>query len=139
MPTIVFASPKGGVAKTTSAVLLATELAAHGATVTIIDADPNKPLSGWAKRPGKPETLTVLDDVTEDTIIDAIDAAAADSGFVIVDLPGAASMMIGYAISRADLRHPVHAHQRRDSPALAQEHRRPSRPGSNPDAGRADS
>src|SRR2546421_130949 len=38
MPTISFASSKGGAGKSTSAVLLATELAQHGTTVTIIDA-----------------------------------------------------------------------------------------------------
>jgi len=58
MPTIVFASPKGGVGKSTAAVLLATELAGFGAGVTMIDADPNKPLSMWARRPGKPNNLT---------------------------------------------------------------------------------
>jgi chromosome partitioning protein len=103
MPTIVFASPKGGAGKSTSAVLLATELAGRGASVTIIDADPNKPVSRWAKRPGKPENLTVLADVTEDSIIDEIERAATRSAFVIVDLEGTASMMVGYAISRADL------------------------------------
>jgi chromosome partitioning protein len=103
MPTIVFASPKGGAGKSTSAVLLATELAARGASVTVIDADPNKPVSRWAKRPGKPDNLTVLADVTEDSIIDEIERAATRSAFVIVDLEGTASMMVGYAISRADL------------------------------------
>jgi Mrp family chromosome partitioning ATPase len=34
MPTIVFASSKGGVGKSTAAVLLATELAGFGAGVT---------------------------------------------------------------------------------------------------------
>jgi len=52
MPTIVFASPKGGAGKSTSAVVLATELAQKGAAVTVIDADPNHPVSQWAKRPG---------------------------------------------------------------------------------------
>ena len=103
MPTIVFASPKGGAGKSTSAVLLATELAARGASVTVIDADPNKPVSRWAKRPGKPDNLTVLADVTEDSIIDEIERAATRSAFVIVDLEGTASMMAGYAMSRADL------------------------------------
>ena len=103
MPTIVFASPKGGAGKSTSAILLATEFAERGATVTIIDADPNKPVSAWAKRPGKPEALTVVADVSEDSIIDAIEDAATKSAFVIVDLEGTASMMVGYAISRADL------------------------------------
>jgi len=103
MPTVVFASPKGGAGKSTSAMLLATELAGRGATVTVIDADPNKPLSKWAARPGKPDTMTVLADVTEDSIIDTIELAATQSAFVIVDLEGTASMMVGYAISRADL------------------------------------
>ena len=103
MPTIVFASPKGGAGKSTSAVLLATELAERGATVTVIDADPNKPVSLWARRPGKPESLSVVADVSEDSIIDVIEAAATESTFVIVDLEGTASMMVGYAISRADL------------------------------------
>ncbi len=71
--------------------------------VTIIDADPNKPVSQWAKRLGKPESLSVVADVTEDSIIDVIEAAATESAFVIVDLEGTASMMVGYAISRADL------------------------------------
>ena len=103
MPTIVFASPKGGAGKSTSAAILATELAAKGAGVTIIDADPNKPISRWASLPGVPATLEVLSDVTEETIIDTIEAAARRSAFVIVDLEGTASMMVGYAVSSADL------------------------------------
>lgn len=103
MPTIVFASPKGGVGKSTAAVLLASDLANRGGTVTMIDADPNKPLSRWASLPGKPERLTVIDTVSEDSIIDEIEAAARKAVFVIVDLEGTASMTVGYAMSRADL------------------------------------
>jgi chromosome partitioning protein len=103
MPTIVFASPKGGVGKSTAAVLLASELASHGGTVTMIDADPNKPLSQWASRPGKPSRLSVIDSATEESIIDTIETAAMKTTFVIVDLEGTASMMAGYAMSRADL------------------------------------
>ena len=103
MPVVVMASPKGGVGKSTNAVILATQLAESGATVTIIDADPNKPVSRWADRPGKPGALTVIDDVTEQTIIRTIDEAGRKAAFVIVDLEGTASMMVVYAISRADL------------------------------------
>lgn len=103
MPTIVFASPKGGVGKSTAAVLLASEFASRGGTVTMIDADPNKPLSRWAGLPGKPQQLTIIDSATEDTIIDVIEEAALKTTFVIVDLEGTASMMAGYAMSRADL------------------------------------
>ena len=103
MPTIVFASSKGGAGKSTSAVVLATELAGQGATVVIVDADPNKPVSRWSNRPGKPASLTVVADVTEDAILDRIDQASRQVAFVIVDLEGTASLMVGYAISRADL------------------------------------
>ena len=103
MPIIVFASPKGGAGKSTSAVLLATELALKGAEVTIIDADPNKPVSQWAKRAGCPENITVVGDVSERTVIDEIDSAAQESPFVVVDLEGTASMTVAYAISRAGL------------------------------------
>jgi chromosome partitioning protein len=103
MPTIVFASPKGGVGKSTAAVLLANELASHGGTVTMIDADPNRPLTQWASRPGKPEKLKVIGTTAEDSIIDMIEKAALETAFVIVDLEGTASMMVGYAMSRADL------------------------------------
>ncbi len=48
MPTIVFVSPKGGVGKTTAALLLSLELAAARA-VTVIDADPNHPIAAWGK------------------------------------------------------------------------------------------
>ena len=103
MPTIVFASPKGGAGKSTSAVVLATELAQKGASVTVIDADPNRPVSQWAKRPGCPQNLEVLGDTSEATIIDAIEDAAAKTAFVVVDLEGTASMTVAYAISRANL------------------------------------
>jgi chromosome partitioning protein len=103
MPTIVFATPKGGAGKSTAAVILATELARRGKAVTMLDADPNRPLSHWAARPGRPDNLEVLAEIAEDTIIDAIETAAARTPFVIVDLEGTASMTVAYAISRADL------------------------------------
>jgi chromosome partitioning protein len=103
MPTIVIASSKGGSGKSTTAALLASALAEHGATVTVIDADFNRPLSDWAEHAGLPETLTVLGDVNENTIIDEIEEAAARTAFVIVDLEGTASLTVGFAISRADL------------------------------------
>jgi hypothetical protein len=98
MPTIVFASPKGGAVKSTSAVLVTTQLAGHGAAVTLIDADPNKPQSRWAKLPGKPDNLTVIADVTENSIIDTIESNGRKTPFVIADLEGTASMMVAYAM-----------------------------------------
>jgi len=102
MPVITLSSPKGGAGKTTAATILATELAERGVAVTVIDADPNKNVVDWSKLPGKPETLTVIGDVTEETIVDAIEEAASKTAFVVVDLEGTASLMVSYAISMSD-------------------------------------
>ncbi len=95
---VVFANPKGGAGKSTAAVILATQLARRGAQVTILDADPNKPVSEWARRGGL-ANLTGVSDISEATIIDEIDSAAEKTPFAIVDLEGTASMMVAYAIS----------------------------------------
>jgi len=103
MPVISFANPKGGAGKTTTALLLATELAGRGAAVVLIDADPEKWISQWASLPGKPENIDIIRDVTEDSIVEQIDAAARRAQFVIVDLEGTASLMVANAIGMSDL------------------------------------
>jgi chromosome partitioning protein len=102
MPIITFANSKGGSGKTTSALLLACELA-NAKPVTIIDADPRRPLTTWATLPNKPENLTVVTNQSEKTILDEIEQAAARDPFVIVDLEGTASRLTSYAISQSDL------------------------------------
>jgi chromosome partitioning protein len=101
MPTIVFVSPKGGAGKTTSSLVLAEQLA-RGADVTIIDADPNRPIDSWAKGGAKPERMHVVADADEENIIERIEDAAARTSFVIVDLEGTASKIVLMAISQAD-------------------------------------
>lgn len=103
MPVIAFANPKGGAGKTTSALLLATELSARGAQVVIIDADPERWISQWGSLPGKPDSVSVVSDVGEDNIMDKIEEAAANAQFVVVDLEGTASLMVAHAIAMADL------------------------------------
>jgi chromosome partitioning protein len=101
MPTIAFVSPKGGVGKTTSAFLFATAIAGIY-NVTLIDADPNHPIQAWAGGGNTPKRMTIVSDVTEDTIVERIEDAAETTPFVIVDLEGTASMIVLYAISQAD-------------------------------------
>jgi len=101
MPTIAFVSPKGGAGKTTSAFLLSTALAKLY-DVTLIDADPNHPIRSWAEGGNAPPRMSVVSDASEDTIIEQIEAAAAKTPFVIVDLEGTASKIVVYAISQAD-------------------------------------
>ena len=102
MPVITLSSPKGGAGKTTAATLLATELAERGVRVTIIDADPNKNVVDWSHLPGLPSNITVIGDVSEETIVDIIEDAASKTPFVVVDLEGTASLMVSYAISMSD-------------------------------------
>lgn len=103
MPTIVFASSKGGAGKTTAAIVLASELARQGASVTLIDVDPNQHTAKWALRQGCPSNISLVQNATEESIIDDIEDAEANSAFVLVDLEGTASMAVASAISRADL------------------------------------
>lgn len=103
MPTIVIASPKGGAGKSTTAVLLGTELAHAGAEVVMLDCDPNRSLSLWAERSPLPSRISLLGDVTESDIVRTIKRHDLDGQIVLVDLEGVASRLVSRAISQADL------------------------------------
>jgi chromosome partitioning protein len=103
MPVISFANPKGGAGKTTTALILATQLSENGASVSIIDADPERWISQWGDLPGKPANVRVVGGVTEDSIVDLIEDEGKASQFVIVDLEGTASLMVANAIGMSDL------------------------------------
>lgn len=102
MPVIAIANPKGGAGKSTAALVLGTTLAEQGASVTLIDADPNRPLVEWRKG-ATDAAVDVAGDVTEATIVRTIDAERGLKQFVLVDLEGTASRMVSRAIARADL------------------------------------
>jgi chromosome partitioning protein len=102
MPVIVVASSKGGAGKSTLTLVLAQALDAMGATVTIVDADPNRPLVRW--RGGKSGcAVEIVGDVTESNIIKLIREHSAIRQFVLVDLEGTANRLVSRAITQADL------------------------------------
>ncbi|HVI86750.1 MAG TPA: ParA family protein [Dongiaceae bacterium] len=101
MPTIAFVSPKGGAGKTTSALILACELS-RAAPVTIVDADPNRPIKAWFEGGQAPEGLQVLANADEETILDRIEEAQLATPFVVVDLEGTAAKIVLLAIAAAD-------------------------------------
>ena len=103
MPTITVASPKGGAGKSTAAVLLATEIAAAGAEVALLDCDPNRSATLWGARAPLPARIELVSDVTESGIVRAIRARDRDGRVVVVDLEGIASRLVSRAISQADL------------------------------------
>ena len=96
------ASPKGGVGKSTCAVILASEFARMGADVTVLDCDPNKSLSRWASH-GLPKGVTLHSNIGRAEIVPTIRGSDGDGKIVIVDLEGVASQLVSRAISQADL------------------------------------
>lgn len=103
VPIVSVASPKGGAGKSTTAVILATELAHAGAQVTILDCDPNHSLSIWADRGPLPPRISLRSDVGESEIVRAVKQLDADGRVVILDLEGVASRLVSRAISQSDL------------------------------------
>lgn len=103
MPIISFASSKGGAGKTTSSIILGTELAAIGAGVVLIDADPAGRLTKWAAITDLPDGIQVIQSAGERSILDEIDEAASKAAFVIIDLEGSASRLASFAIGESDL------------------------------------
>jgi chromosome partitioning protein len=101
MPTISFIQPKGGAGKSTSALILAAELA-KGAKVIVIDADPNAPIAQWSRRGGGTTNLEIVQADKEDSIFDLADEAQKKAAFVIVDTEGVADLQAAYTISVSD-------------------------------------
>jgi chromosome partitioning protein len=102
LPVISIANPKGGAGKSTTALVLGTTLASKGASVSIIDCDPNQPIKAWATGSSK-STVRILSDITESRIVPVIDQERSERQFVIVDLEGTASRMVSRSIARSDL------------------------------------
>lgn len=102
MPVIVTANPKGGAGKSTTTLVLAQTLAQMGASVSVIDADPNRPIVDWRSGASTLD-LKVIGDAAESTIIRQIREEKAQKQFVFVDLEGTASRLVSRAITQADL------------------------------------
>lgn len=107
MPVITFASPKGGVGKTTAALILATEiaqeLAKKGEGVTVIDADPEQHIVNWSKKGSAPKNLYVIAEPSEKSIVDDIEKAQEKTPFTIIDLEGTANVLVSYGMAHSDL------------------------------------
>ena len=103
MAVVSVCSTKGGVGKTTLVICLADAYARQGGSVAIVDADPNGHIASWRERAGDDCTVDVISGVTENVILDRISEAASRYGIVFVDLEGAASQSVTYAIAESDL------------------------------------
>jgi len=83
---------------------LAFVFAQAGASTTLVDADPNAPLTRWAERfpDNIPNGLTVTGAIGN-AAAKVIDEAAQKDPFVIVDLEGTKNVEVSVGLGRADL------------------------------------
>jgi chromosome partitioning protein len=102
MPVISFASPKGGVGKSTSALILASGLTHASASVAVIDGDPNGTLYNWSQQT-EGTAFECFKLPNDNEIVDLIEDVSTKHQFVIVDLEGTANLAMSRAISRTDL------------------------------------
>jgi chromosome partitioning protein len=106
MPAISVANPKGGAGKTTLTLVLASELARSGASVAVIDADPNAIIAGWGRKRAERQASLPFEIVAgpkESELVKLIDRYIASHDFVLIDLEGTASRMTSRALARSHL------------------------------------
>ncbi len=100
MPVIAVSNPKGGAGKSTTTLLLATYLAQQGATVSILDADPNQPIMDWKENGNSTTSVQVIGEIRESTLMETLDRQ--NQQFIFIDLEGTASVLVSRSIALAD-------------------------------------
>lgn len=106
MYVITFANPKGGSGKTTSAMLLAEQIALSGGRVAILDLDPNANILAWAQgrqEAGRAVPFSVHARPQAEDTVALIDGLAAEADYLIIDLEGSKDQIVTFALSRTDL------------------------------------
>lgn len=94
--------PQGGSGKSTTCIVLGTTLASQGASVRIIDADPQRTLARWSEGESSFRDIVVTPSPNEDLTI-LIDRLQTHYQFILIDVQGTANQEMVSAMSRADL------------------------------------
>lgn len=103
MSTITFFNPKGGSGKSTTALIVATELHSAGASVVMIDGDPNENLYRWAQKRGMPVIDTGAFECKN--IQDAADALENHATGRFIALKNTNSQQLPFWIAAADAKY----------------------------------
>lgn len=106
MYVIAFANPKGGSGKTTSAMLLAEQIALSGGRVAILDLDPNANIVSWARAresEGREMPFAVHARPAIEETVELIDRISSGTDYLIIDLEGSKDQVVTFALSRTDL------------------------------------
>lgn len=103
MPVLTIAHTKGGVGKTTSAVLLCAAAHARGIDVTLIDADAQGTATAWAQAAENAGDPFPWDIATAATPAHLTRALSGHEGLIVVDTPPGGYEVIQTAIEAGDL------------------------------------
>jgi len=98
---IVMANSKGGVGKSTLAVLLAVWLHERGRTVILADCDPQRSSSDWIKEAAP--AVKVIRLAGPDDVLNKLPRLAKEADYVIADGPGSNTEISRALLLRADL------------------------------------
>ncbi|WP_375383616.1 ParA family protein [uncultured Sphingomonas sp.] len=108
MPVVTIAQSKGGAGKTTLTLALASEYAALGGIVTVLDADRQNSMVNWYNdrlaedRAGTGITVVDASQLRDVDIGNAIKRAKADASLVLVDSEGTSNFKTAYAAQDSD-------------------------------------
>jgi chromosome partitioning protein len=101
MACLSLASSKGGCGKTTLAILIGSDLALMGYSVTLLDCDLNQHASAFGEKTDIPG-FTVMPSIDEASVLQALREAESVSDVVLVDLPGGSSTLALKALQRSN-------------------------------------
>jgi chromosome partitioning protein len=101
MACLSLASSKGGCGKTTLAILIGSDLALMGYSVTLLDCDLNQHASAFGGKTDIPG-FTVMPSIDEASVLQALRKAESVSDVVLVDLPGGSSTLALKALQRSN-------------------------------------
>ena len=100
---LVFASSKGGVGKSTTCAAIGSALALEGASVLIIDLDPNRTVERWSRKPDIPGLTVAAISPDEFTTYLSQQSRGGEFDHILIDLMGSREATALKAFARADL------------------------------------
>lgn len=103
MAIISLANSKGGAGKTTAALLLACEYARRGDRVAVLDCDQLACMTDWFRHSRNVSNLSIVSGVTTTTLSDHLRRLHGRVEHVVIDLSGAADVLVALAIGLSDL------------------------------------
>lgn len=99
---LTVASGKGGVSKTSTAMILSVNLAFQGHRVAVIDADRNQSFASWHAQAYEGPKFTCRSEVDHIKVVDLAGELADSHDVVLVDTAGFESLTAASAIGMAD-------------------------------------